>query len=243
MLVAGAEAQRLLDVTLGLLGLAKEKLAVADLRVRDGQVSIQIQGPLVWRYRRPGVPFRKALDVQRSIGLLVQKFDVLQIQFSANFVVDVEVRQIWNGRRAPFGFALNLPEQLLETTGERRDVAKDALLSTKPQLVAILNKALGIPAECNCAPHILFRRPADQILEARGGDHAAAKPRGKAPPLQRENWQAHGESVRGCGMGPVGRRIEEKIGQRNAGEVVRVRGLVREKDAIGIYAAFQGGGA
>ena len=46
MLVAGAEAQRLLDVTLGLLGLAEEKLAVADLRVRDSQVSIQVQRPL-----------------------------------------------------------------------------------------------------------------------------------------------------------------------------------------------------
>jgi hypothetical protein len=30
-------------VALGLLGLAKEKLAVADLRVRDGQVSIEVQ--------------------------------------------------------------------------------------------------------------------------------------------------------------------------------------------------------
>src|SRR5271166_6978329 len=34
--VAGTEAQCLLNVTLGLLGLAEEKLAVANLRVRDG---------------------------------------------------------------------------------------------------------------------------------------------------------------------------------------------------------------
>ena len=44
--VAGTEAQRLLDVTLGLLGLAEEMLAVADLRVRNGHVSIEVQRPL-----------------------------------------------------------------------------------------------------------------------------------------------------------------------------------------------------
>src|SRR5271165_3993935 len=46
MRVAGAQAQRLLDVSLGLLGLAEEKLAVADLRVRGGQISIELQRPL-----------------------------------------------------------------------------------------------------------------------------------------------------------------------------------------------------
>ena len=33
-------------MSLGLLGLAEEKLAVADLRVRDSQVSIEVQRPL-----------------------------------------------------------------------------------------------------------------------------------------------------------------------------------------------------
>src|SRR5271165_5061349 len=44
--VAGTEAQRLLDVSLGLLGLTEEKLDVANLRVRGSQVSIEFQRPL-----------------------------------------------------------------------------------------------------------------------------------------------------------------------------------------------------
>ncbi len=46
MRIAGTEAQRLLDVSLGLLGLAEVKLAQADLRVRAGQIAIELQRPL-----------------------------------------------------------------------------------------------------------------------------------------------------------------------------------------------------
>ena len=44
--VAGTEAQRLLDVSLGVFGLAELNLAVANCCVRDCQVSIQRQRPL-----------------------------------------------------------------------------------------------------------------------------------------------------------------------------------------------------
>src|ERR1019366_6459476 len=138
--------------------------------------------PFVRRELRVGVPFRQALKIQRSIGSLVQEFDILQIQFGADFVIDVEVRQIWLGRRAALAFALHLPEQLFEPARQRRDVAKDARLAPEPQLVAMPNKALRIPAERNRALHVLFGRAADQVPEASGGDHAAAKPGGEAPP-------------------------------------------------------------
>ena len=46
MHVAGTEAQRLLDMRLGLLGPAEAKLARADLRVRAGQIAIELQRPL-----------------------------------------------------------------------------------------------------------------------------------------------------------------------------------------------------
>jgi hypothetical protein len=196
---------------------------------------------VVRRDLRVGVPFRQALEIQRSIGPLVQEFDVLQIQLGADFVVDVEVRQIWLGRRAALAFALHLPEQFLETTRQRRDVVNDARLAPEPQLVAIANKALRIPAERNRALHVFFGRAADQVREARGGDHAAAKPRSEAPTLKREDRQAHGQSVRGGGMRPVGRRVEEKISQRYAREMMRVGGLVGEKDALGAHAPLRGG--
>ena len=44
--VAGTEAQRLLDVSLGAPRLTEEKLDVANLRVRSSQVSIEVQRPL-----------------------------------------------------------------------------------------------------------------------------------------------------------------------------------------------------
>jgi hypothetical protein len=44
--VAGTEAQRLLDVSPVLLGLTEENPAVANLRVRGSQVSIEVQRPL-----------------------------------------------------------------------------------------------------------------------------------------------------------------------------------------------------
>ena len=44
--VAGAEAQRLLDVSLGALGLAELNFAVAYRRMRASQISIQLQRPL-----------------------------------------------------------------------------------------------------------------------------------------------------------------------------------------------------
>ena len=100
---------------------------------------------------------------------------------------------------------------------------------------------MRISAERNRALHVFFGRAADQVLEARGGDHAAAKPRGEAPPLKREDRQAHGQSVRGGGMRAVGRRVEEEIRQRYAREMMRVRGLVREEDALGAHASFRGG--
>ena len=44
--VAGAEPQSLLDVSLSVLSLAQAKLGVTDLRMRAGQISIQLQRPL-----------------------------------------------------------------------------------------------------------------------------------------------------------------------------------------------------
>ena len=44
--VAGTEAHRLLDVGLGILGLAEVTLAVADLCVCAGQIAIEVQRPL-----------------------------------------------------------------------------------------------------------------------------------------------------------------------------------------------------
>ena len=44
-------------------------------------------------------------------------------------------------------------------------------------------------------------------------------------------------------MRAVGRRVEEKIRERDAGEMMRVGGLVREHDALGIDALLRGGGA
>ena len=44
--VAGTEAQRLLDMSLGVLGVAELNFAVAYCRVRDCQISIQRQRPL-----------------------------------------------------------------------------------------------------------------------------------------------------------------------------------------------------
>ena len=51
--VAGTEAQRPLDMSLGVLWLAEAKLAVADLRVRGSQIAIQLQRPLALLIRLP----------------------------------------------------------------------------------------------------------------------------------------------------------------------------------------------
>ena len=44
--IARTEAQRLLDMSLGILGLAKEKLAIAYVRMCGRQISIQLQRAL-----------------------------------------------------------------------------------------------------------------------------------------------------------------------------------------------------
>ena len=68
MRVAGTEAQRLLDVRLGLLGLAEVTLCVADLGVRAGQISIQLQRPLARPYALRGAVGMHLDHAQEQMG-------------------------------------------------------------------------------------------------------------------------------------------------------------------------------
>ena len=70
--IARTEAQRLLDMSLGILGLAEEKLAIAYLRMCGRQISIQLQraltGPDALR-RSPGIHLDRAQKQMSSSSL------------------------------------------------------------------------------------------------------------------------------------------------------------------------------
>ena len=66
--VAGTEAKRLLDVSLGILGLAELNLGDAYLSVRVGQISIQFQCPLAFPDALRGAVGPGLDDAQAQMG-------------------------------------------------------------------------------------------------------------------------------------------------------------------------------
>ena len=84
-------------------------------------------------------------------------------------------------------------------------------------------------AEQNGSSHVGSRRWRRSDRRApRRRTTLAQKPRGKALARQRQDRQAHRQGVGGGGVRAVGRRVEEQIGKRDAGEMLRI-GALRAK--------------
>jgi len=62
---------------------------------------------------------------------------------------------------------------------------------------------------------------------------ARADPRREAASRQRQDRHAHPHGVRRCGVGAVWQIVEEEIGERVAGEMLRFGPLLGEDQALG----------
>ncbi len=89
----------------------------------------------------------------------------------------------------------------------------------------------SLPGEVGAAGDEFFRRLADEIRQAGGGEQAAADAAGEAATRPGEDGDAHPERIRRGGVGAVGHRVEEQVGERIAREVARVGQLGREDEA------------
>ena len=89
--------------------------------------------------------------------------------------------------------------------------------------MAQLDRAGDVPVEAG----------ADELRQAGGTDEAAADARGEGAAGRRQHRDAHPERVRRRRVRAIGRRVEKKVGEADAGEMPGVRLLRREDEPFG----------